>query len=78
MIEKAALKKLEHIKKDHEKRLLDLKQEQDVDMNKAQLIEMNLDLVGISIYLIFFGFCIGKYGLKNFVTVHRYTKLFCS
>ena len=46
--EKSALKKLDHIKKDHEKRLMGLKHEQDIDMNKAQLIEMNLDLVCIS------------------------------
>ncbi|KAK2150925.1 hypothetical protein LSH36_382g02027 [Paralvinella palmiformis] len=50
--EKSALKKLDHIKKDHEKRLMGLKHEQDIDMNKAQLIEMNLDLVDKAILVV--------------------------
>lgn len=43
--EKAALKKLENIKKDHEKRIDQLQQVQDTDINKGRLIEMNLGLV---------------------------------
>ena len=43
--EKAALKKLENIKKDHEKRIEQLQQVQDTDINKGRLIEMNLGLV---------------------------------
>jgi len=43
--EKAALKKLENVKSDHAKRLDDLVKEQTTDMQKAQLIEINLALV---------------------------------
>jgi len=43
--EKAALKKLENVKTDHAKRLDDLAKEQTTDMQKAQLIEINLSLV---------------------------------
>ena len=43
--EKAALKKLENVKSDHAKRLDDLEKEQTTDMQKAQLIEVNLSLV---------------------------------
>jgi hypothetical protein len=39
------LKKLDNIKKDHEKRVEGLQKEQDVDKKKGQLIEINLDLV---------------------------------
>jgi hypothetical protein len=43
--EKAALKKLENVKKDHLKRLEELETEQATDVHKAQLIEINLTLV---------------------------------
>jgi len=43
--EKAALKKLENVKKDHIKRLEELEVEQSTDAQKAQLIEINLTLV---------------------------------
>lgn len=43
--EKEALKKLENVKKDHEKRLVQLHDSQAEDIKKAQLIEMNLELV---------------------------------
>ena len=39
------MKKLENIKKDHEKRLEGLQKEQETDKLKGQLIEMNLTLV---------------------------------
>ena len=38
--QKDALKKLENVKKDHEKRLLDLHKKQEVDTQKGQLIGM--------------------------------------
>jgi len=40
-----ALKKLENVRSDHAKRLEDLEKEQATDVQKAQLIEMNLSLV---------------------------------
>ena len=43
--EKAAMKKLENVRKDHEARIAGLQQEQDVDRMKASLIEDNLELV---------------------------------
>jgi len=43
--EKMALKKLENVRSDHTKRLEDLDREQTTDMQKAQLIEINLSLV---------------------------------
>lgn len=43
--EKEALKKLENIRVDHEKRITALQQVQEEDMHKAGLIETNLDLV---------------------------------
>ena len=43
--EKTALKKLENVKLDHLKRLDNLKTMQESNVNKAQLIEMNLELV---------------------------------
>jgi hypothetical protein len=43
--EKSALKKLENVKKDHLKRLEELESEQSTDIQKAQLIEINLTLV---------------------------------
>ncbi len=39
------MKKLENVKRDHEKRLDALKQDQERDKLKAELIEMNLPLV---------------------------------
>ena len=45
MQEKVALKKLENVRSDHAKRLDDLAKEQTTDMQKAQLIEVNLSLV---------------------------------
>ncbi|KAL3872530.1 hypothetical protein ACJMK2_035753 [Sinanodonta woodiana] len=50
--EKAALKKLENIKKDHEKRVQELQKEQDVDKIKGQLIEMNLQLVDHALLIV--------------------------
>ena len=43
--EKAAMKKLENVKKDHEARIAGLQLEQDSDRVKASLIEDNLELV---------------------------------
>ena len=43
--EKSAMKKLENVKLDHMKRLESLKLAQADNIRKAQLIEMNLDLV---------------------------------
>lgn len=43
--EKDALKKLENVRKDHERRLLELEKRQEEDNRKGALIEMNLDLV---------------------------------
>jgi len=48
--EKTALKKLENVRSDHAKRLDDLAKEQTSDMQKAQLIEVNLPLVTSPIY----------------------------
>jgi len=45
--EKVALKKLENVRSDHAKRLDDLAKEQTTDMQKAQLIEVNLSLVTV-------------------------------
>lgn len=50
--EKAALKKLENIKKDHEKRIEQLQKVQDTDINKGRLIEMNLGLVDQAILIV--------------------------
>ncbi|CAF0710373.1 unnamed protein product, partial [Brachionus calyciflorus] len=49
---KEAVKKLENVKKDHQKRLEELKQSQTEDELKAKLIEYNLDLVDRAIYLV--------------------------
>lgn len=46
--EKAALKKLENIKTDHERRLRELKEAQEEDSIKGELIQMNSDLVGLA------------------------------
>ena len=43
--EKSALKKLDNVKRDHEKRVEALRKEQDSDTLKAKLIEMNDQLV---------------------------------
>ncbi|KAB7495844.1 Nuclear export mediator factor Nemf [Armadillidium nasatum] len=43
--EREALKKLENVRKDHEKRLQELKGKQEEDMRKGQLIELNQGLV---------------------------------
>jgi predicted ribosome quality control (RQC) complex YloA/Tae2 family protein len=43
--EKDALKKLDNVRKDHERRLQDLEKRQEEDNRKGALIEMNLDLV---------------------------------
>ncbi|XP_057315018.1 ribosome quality control complex subunit NEMF-like [Hydractinia symbiolongicarpus] len=44
-IEKAAIKRLENVKLDHENRIKSLQDSQDADMKKAELIEINLPLV---------------------------------
>lgn len=50
--EREALKKLENVKKDHEKRLSKLHESQTEDIQKAQLIEMNSELVDKAIMII--------------------------
>lgn len=45
MQEQAAYKKLENFKKSHEQRLNALQEKQMSDVERAQLIELNLDLV---------------------------------
>lgn len=50
--EKEALKKLENVKKDHEQRLSKLHASQTEDIKKAQLIEMNSELVDKAITVI--------------------------
>lgn len=50
--EKEALKKLENVKKDHEQRLAKLHTSQTEDIRKAQLIEMNSELVDKAITVI--------------------------
>ncbi|KAL8598247.1 hypothetical protein ACOMHN_035197 [Nucella lapillus] len=50
--EKAALKKLDNVKKDHEKRINELQKEQDKDIMRGQLIEMNLELVDKAILVV--------------------------
>ncbi|XP_002735180.1 ribosome quality control complex subunit NEMF-like [Saccoglossus kowalevskii] len=50
--EKSAIKKLENVKKDHEKRIQQLQASQNVDMVKAQLIEINLPLVDRAIQVV--------------------------
>ncbi|XP_046545079.1 nuclear export mediator factor NEMF-like [Haliotis rubra] len=50
--EKTALKKLDNVKKDHDKRLNVLQKEQEVDILKGQLIEMNLQLVDQAILIV--------------------------
>ena len=58
--EKAALKKLENVKKDHLKRLEELEVEQATDAHKAQLIEINLALVRFSLHT-----SVCHYSIKN-------------
>ncbi|XP_076818942.1 ribosome quality control complex subunit NEMF-like isoform X2 [Clavelina lepadiformis] len=50
--ERAAMKKLENVRRDHETRLEGLRKEQDVDKQKAFIIEANLDLVDQAIKVI--------------------------
>jgi len=50
--EKTALKKLDNVKKDHEKRLQGLQKEQESDILRGQLIEMNLDMVDQAILIV--------------------------
>ncbi|XP_064599750.1 ribosome quality control complex subunit NEMF-like [Liolophura sinensis] len=50
--EKSALKKLENVRKDHEKRLDQLQKEQEVDFLKGQLVEMNLEMVDRAILIV--------------------------
>ena len=46
------MKKLDNIKKDHEKRIAALQSEQDMDRVRAQLIETNLPLVERAILVV--------------------------
>ncbi|XP_048732715.1 ribosome quality control complex subunit NEMF-like [Ostrea edulis] len=50
--EKSALKKLDNIKKDHEKRIDGLQKDQEVDINKGRLIELNLPLVDQALLIV--------------------------
>jgi len=50
--EKAAVKKLENVKKDHESRIKSLQEIQDLDRKKGELIEMNSDIVNNGIQVI--------------------------
>lgn len=50
--EKSALKKLDNIKKDHEKRIEGLQKEQETDINKGRLIELNLPLVDQALLIV--------------------------
>ncbi|XP_021353469.1 nuclear export mediator factor Nemf-like isoform X2 [Mizuhopecten yessoensis] len=50
--EKSALKKLDNIKKDHEKRIDSLQKVQETDISKGQLIEMNLELIDKAITIV--------------------------
>ena len=50
--EKAAIKKLENVKKDHETRIKSLQEVQALDRRKAELIEMNSELVNNGIKVI--------------------------
>lgn len=50
--EKTALKKLDNIRKDHQKRIAELQKSQDVDMFKAGLVELNLELVDKAILIV--------------------------
>lgn len=46
MQEKEAVKKVKNVDRDHERRLLTLQKTQEEDKHIAQLIELNVDLVG--------------------------------
>ena len=48
------MKKLENVKKDHEKRLDALKRDQELDRKKAELIEMNLPLVRTLVIIVYY------------------------
>lgn len=50
--EKTALKKLENIRKDHQRRIDSLQKSQDVDMLRAELVELNLPLVEKAILIV--------------------------
>ncbi|KAK3700284.1 hypothetical protein RRG08_033561 [Elysia crispata] len=50
--EKGALKKLDNVRKDHEKRIEGLQKEQETDILRGQLIETNLNLVDQSILIV--------------------------
>ena len=50
--EKAAIKKLENVKKDHETRIKTLQEVQALDRRKAELIEMNSETVNNGIKVI--------------------------
>lgn len=50
--EKAALKKLDNVKKDHEHRMINLQKSQGEDKIKAELIERNQELVDDAIMAI--------------------------
>merc|ERR1719445_2406438 len=50
--EKAAIKKLENVKKDHETRIKTLQELQAIDRRKAELIEMNCEIVNNGIKVI--------------------------
>lgn len=50
--ERDALKKLANIKQDHEKRLANLHQVQEVDERKARLIEINQPLIDHAIQVV--------------------------
>lgn len=52
--EKSALKKLDGIKNEHTKRLDALKSEQEIDIHKARLIELNLPMVSWTFFLFIF------------------------
>jgi len=50
--EKAAVKKLENVKKDHENRIKSLQEIQDLDRKKGEFIEMNSDIVNNGIKVV--------------------------
>ncbi|CAH3150400.1 unnamed protein product [Porites evermanni] len=50
--EKTALKKLENVRNDHQRRIEQLQKNQDLDMLKAELVELNLELVDKAILIV--------------------------
>ncbi|XP_015761968.1 PREDICTED: nuclear export mediator factor NEMF-like, partial [Acropora digitifera] len=50
--EKSAVKKLDNIRNDHQKRISELQKSQDLDMLKAGLVELNLELVDNAILIV--------------------------